>query len=102
MIYNHYKSETLIIQLVLFRILLSIKDTVFTLFPDFSFIIRFYRLSFLTFRTLKIVLYLHSNIRPFSVTLFLTHTYSFEYLFTTSETDIISINKNILEDYKHQ
>jgi len=42
MIYNRYKSETLIIQLVQFRILLSIKDAVFELFPDFSFIIRFY------------------------------------------------------------
>src|SRR5207248_7674476 len=72
MIYNCYKSETSIIQLVLFRILLSIKDAVFELFPDFSFIIRFYRLSFLTFRTLRIVLYLHSNIRPSSVTLLLT------------------------------
>src|SRR6266480_1976699 len=81
MIYNYYKSEISIIQLVLFRILLSIKDTVFTLFPDFSFIIRFYQLSFLTFRTVKIVLYLYSNIRPSSVTLFLTPTNLFEYLF---------------------
>src|SRR6266480_1146765 len=88
MIYNYYKSETSIIQLVLFRILLSIKDTVFELFPDFSFIIRFYQLSFLTFRTLEIVLYLYSNIRPFSATLLLTLTYLFEYLFTTSDTDI--------------
>src|SRR2546421_10420641 len=89
--YNHYKSETLIIQLVLFRILLSIKDTVFALFPDFSLIIRFYRLSFLTFRTLEIVLYLYSNIRPSSVTLLLTPTYLFEYLFISSDTDISSI-----------
>src|SRR2546421_7455079 len=81
MIYNRHKSETSIIQLVLFRILLSIKDTVFELFPDFSFIIRFYRLSFLTFRTLEIVLYLHNNIRPSSATLFLTSKYLFEYLF---------------------
>src|SRR6266480_7661646 len=93
MIYNHYKSETSIIQLVLFRILLFIKDAVFELFPDFSFIIRFYRLSFLTFRTLEIVLYLHSNIRPSSAILLLTTKYSFEYLFTgtTSETDISSV-----------
>src|SRR5207248_11274651 len=95
MIYNRHKSETLIIQLVLFRvlfrILLSIKDTVFELFPDFSFMIRFYRLSFLTFRTLKIVLYLHSNIRSSSATLLLTIKYSFKYLFMTSETDISSI-----------
>src|SRR5436305_9867025 len=79
MIYNHYKSEILIIQLVLFRILLSIKDAVFELFSDFSFFIRFYRLSFLTFRTLEIVLYLYSNIRPSSATLLLTSKYSFEY-----------------------
>src|SRR5436305_13555475 len=38
MIYNRHKSETSIIQLVLFRILLSIKDAVFELFPDFSII----------------------------------------------------------------
>src|SRR5436305_6528697 len=82
MIYNHYKSETSIIQLVLFRILFSIKDAVFELFPDFSFIIRFYQLSFLTFRILEIVLYLLSNIRPSSATPLLTLTYLFEYLFT--------------------
>src|SRR5437763_15402901 len=102
MIYNHYESETSIIQLVQFRILLSIKDAVFELFLDFSFIIRFYRLSFLTFRTLRIVLYLHNNIRPSSATLlltskylfeylFTTSKYLFEYLFTTSETDISSV-----------
>src|SRR5947199_10283385 len=91
MIYNHYKSGTLIIQPVLFRILLSIKDAVVELFSNFSFFIRFYRLSFLTFKTLRIVLYLHNNIRPSSATLLLTTEYSFEYLFTTCDTDIGSV-----------
>src|SRR5437764_9215765 len=80
MIYNYYKSEILIIQLVLFRILLSIKDAVFALFPDFSFMIRFYQLSFLTFRTLEIVLYLYNNIRSSSVTLLLTLTYGWQFV----------------------
>src|SRR5947207_3660876 len=93
MIYNHYKSETSIIQPVLFRILLSIKDAVFELFPNFSFFIRFYRLSFLTFKTLRIVLYLHSNIRPSSATLLLTTKYSFEYTFTTSRSEERRVGK---------
>src|SRR5437763_865393 len=42
MIYNYYNSESSIIQLVLFRILLSIKDTVFALFRSFLFIIWFF------------------------------------------------------------
>ena len=79
MIYNHYKSKTQIIKLVLFRILLFIKDTVFTSFLNFFLSSDYIKFPFQTFRTLKIVLYLVSNIRPSSATFLSITIYIFEY-----------------------